>query len=62
MADTITITVDGVEHEVSPQQPLIDAIRETGTDVPNFCYHLIFQLPVTAAFVWLKLRARVVLC
>ena len=39
MADTITITVDGVEHEVSPKQPLIEAIRETGTDVPNFCYH-----------------------
>lgn len=33
------ITIDGVEVEVDPKQPLIRACHDHGADVPMYCYH-----------------------
>ncbi|MHC5067608.1 MAG: NADH-quinone oxidoreductase subunit G [Planctomycetota bacterium] len=37
--DKITITVDGVEHQVSPRQNVLEALKECGIQTPHFCYH-----------------------
>ena len=37
--DRITINIDGVDHQVDRNQPLIEALRQAGVDTPNFCYH-----------------------
>lgn len=39
MADTITITIDDTDYEVTAGQQLIEALREAGIETPNFCYH-----------------------
>jgi NADH-quinone oxidoreductase subunit G len=40
-ADTqlVTITIDGVEHEVKKGELLIKAAQESGTYIPRFCWH-----------------------
>ncbi|MDA3961569.1 MAG: 2Fe-2S iron-sulfur cluster-binding protein [Planctomycetota bacterium] len=37
--EKITITVDGVEHQVTPGVQLIEALKECAVDTPHFCYH-----------------------
>jgi len=35
----ITINVDGKDHQVDPNQQLVDALNAIGTYTPTFCYH-----------------------
>ncbi|MDH3250070.1 MAG: NADH-quinone oxidoreductase subunit NuoG [Acidimicrobiia bacterium] len=35
----VTITIDGVEHEVKKSELLIKAAQENGTYIPRFCWH-----------------------
>ncbi len=35
----VTITIDGVEHEVKKGELLIKAAQENGTYIPRFCWH-----------------------
>ncbi|MCO6503121.1 MAG: NADH-quinone oxidoreductase subunit NuoG [Acidimicrobiales bacterium] len=39
MVDTVTITVDGVEHQVPAGELLIKAAQDKGTYIPRFCWH-----------------------
>ena len=39
MADKITITVDDKPYQVTPGQPLIEALKEANIETPHFCYH-----------------------
>ena len=36
---TVTVTIDGKEHEFPRGQNLLEACRAVGADVPYFCYH-----------------------
>lgn len=36
---TLTVTIDGRNHEAEPGQLVIDACEDAGTYVPRFCYH-----------------------
>jgi NADH-quinone oxidoreductase subunit G len=40
----VTITVDGVEHQVPAGANLVDALGKIGQEVPHYCYHP--KLPV----------------
>lgn len=35
----VTITIDGIEHEVKKGELLIKAAQDTGTYIPRFCWH-----------------------
>ena len=37
--DKIKVTVDGIEHDATPGQMLIELTDQTGNYVPRFCYH-----------------------
>tara|TARA_B100001250_G_scaffold414180_1_gene451135 strand:- start:647 stop:2785 length:2139 start_codon:yes stop_codon:yes gene_type:complete len=37
--DKIKVTVDGIEHDATPGQMLIELTDHTGNYVPRFCYH-----------------------
>ena len=37
--ELVTITIDGVEHEVRPGELLIKAAQDEGTYIPRFCWH-----------------------
>ena len=37
--ETVTITIDGVEHEVPAGELIIKAAQEKGTYIPRFCWH-----------------------
>jgi len=39
MGQTVTITIDGVEHQVAGGSLLIRAAQDTGTYIPRFCWH-----------------------
>jgi hypothetical protein len=36
---TVTVNIDGVDHEAPPGQLVIEACNDAGTYVPRFCYH-----------------------
>ena len=36
---TVTVNIDGVDHEAPPGQLVIEACSDSGTYVPRFCYH-----------------------
>ncbi len=38
-AELVTITIDGVEHQVSKGEMLIKVAQDTGTYIPRFCWH-----------------------
>ena len=35
----VTITIDGVEHQVKKGEMLIKAAQDNGTYIPRFCWH-----------------------
>ena len=39
MGQTVTITIDGAEHQVAAGSLLIRAAQDTGTYIPRFCWH-----------------------
>ena len=39
MADSVKITIDGMEHEVPAGSLLIQAAQDLGTYIPRFCWH-----------------------
>jgi len=39
LADPVTITIDGTDHEVRGGSLLIQAAQEAGTYIPRFCWH-----------------------
>ncbi len=39
MADTVKLTIDGIEYEVPAGMNLVDAAKLCGNDIPVFCYH-----------------------
>ncbi len=40
MSDTLaTVTIDGIEVQVPPGTPLIEAAKQAGVLVPHYCYH-----------------------
>jgi NADH-quinone oxidoreductase subunit G len=39
MSQTVSITIDGVEHQVPAASLLIRAAQDTGTYIPRFCWH-----------------------
>ncbi|HSJ84167.1 MAG TPA: NADH-quinone oxidoreductase subunit NuoG [Acidimicrobiia bacterium] len=39
MGQTVSITIDGVEHRVAAGSLLIRAAQDTGTYIPRFCWH-----------------------
>lgn len=39
MADTVTLTIDGVEVTVPKGTKVIEAAKEVGKVIPHFCYH-----------------------
>src|SRR3970282_1956849 len=38
-SELVTITIDGVEHQVAGGSLLIRAAQDTGTYIPRFCWH-----------------------
>jgi NADH-quinone oxidoreductase subunit G len=39
MAETVRLTIDGVEVEVEKGASVFEAVHQTGIDVPHYCYH-----------------------
>ena len=39
MTDNVTLTIDGVEVEVSKGTVIVDAAKRIDNDIPVFCYH-----------------------